>query len=372
MIRKLSAVLAVLVVLSVLSAACANQTKSYKIGLLDPMTGDNAVYGQSDLKGAQLAVDEINKAGGVNGVPLELVVEDNRMAAADSVTGFKKLAEVDKTPFVFGLTGSTVSFSTCPETEKYKIVAATTNATNPNLGAKCPPYFYRLMSSDAAQGPAMVEVLEYFKGTEAPMLHINNDYGIGVRDAVVGEMKAKGLTPTQIVSFAPGATDFRTEILKVKDTNPKVVFVVGYVKEVGLIAKQAKELGLEAQLVASVDAVTNEVPQIAGAAAEGMIAMYPGSRLTPAYQQFADAFRAKYQIAPTIWAEFGYDAVKLAAMAIAKGGYSGEGIQKYFREVAENYVGPSGPKQFAPNDNVVHPYFEWDVVKDGQWTLYQK
>jgi branched-chain amino acid transport system substrate-binding protein len=357
------------------AAPAAAAAQVCKIGLLDAMTGDSAVWGQSDQKGAQMAVDEINKAGGVGGaMKLELVTEDNRMAPADSVTGFKKLAEVDKVPVVVGVSGSTISFSTCPETAKYKIVAMTANATNPNLGPKCPPYFYRMMPSDAAQGPEMVKVLEYFKQTDVPILYINNDYGIGVRDAVVNEMKAKGYKPTLVQPFEWKATDFRTELLKVKELNPKAAVLIGYVEEIGLMLKQAKEMGIQTQWVGEVDAVTKEVPEIAGAGAEGFVALYPGSRLTDEYKKFADAFQAKYNTAPTVWAEFAYDAVKLAAMAMEKAGNvcTGDAIQQNLRQVSDKYVGPSGPKQFLPEDNVVHPFYEWDIVKDGKWVIFEK
>ncbi len=360
-----------LLALSFLFAACsAGAPKTYKIGLLDAMTGDSAVWGQSDQKGAELAVNEINKAGGVNGTPLELVTEDNRMVAADSVTGFKKLAEVDKVPVVIGVSGSTISFSTCPLTANYKIVAITTNATNPNLGSKCPPYFYRMMPDDNAQGPEMVKVLEYFKQTQAPILYINNDYGIGVRDAIVNAMKAKGYQIPLIQPFAWNGTDFRTEILKVKDLNPQATFLIGYVQEIGLVLKQSKELGLNTQWIGEVDAVTHEVPDVAGAAAEGFVALYPGSRTTDAYKQYGTAFQAKFGTAPTVWSEFAYDSVKLAAMAMQKGGYSGDGIQANLRTVAASYTGPSGPKAFQPDNNVVTSFYEWDIVKNGQWVIF--
>jgi branched-chain amino acid transport system substrate-binding protein len=344
-------IIGLLLALSFLFSACtAGGPKTYRIGLLDAMTGSSAVWGQSNQKGAELAIDEINKAGGVNGVPLELVTEDNRMAPADSVTGFKKLAEVDKVPVVIGISGSTVSFSTCPLTATYKIVGITTNATNPNLGSKCPPYFYRVMPDDGAQGPEMVKVLEYFKQTQAPILYINNDYGIGVRDAILAGMKAKGYNSAPLVqAFAQNGTDFRTEILKVKDLNPPATFLIGYTQEIGLILKQSKELGLNTQWIGEVDAVTHEVPDIAGAGAEGFVALYPGSRITGDYVKYSAAFQAKFGTAPTVWSEFAYDSVKLAAMAMQKGGYSGDGIQA---------------------NNVVTSFYEWDIVKSGQWVIF--
>jgi len=382
--ERLLTIVVVTMVLGLLVTACRPtppappKPEVYKIGLIDAMTGDGAVWGHSNLKGATIAVEEINAAGGVNGVPLELVVEDNRMSAADTLTGLKKLAEVDKVACAIGLSSSTICFAACPETEKYKMTVITCNATNPRLGPECPDYFFRVMCSDAFQGPEWVRVLEYLyeKGVtdklEAPVMYINNDYGIGVKDAFVGEMEKCGYTVTLEQPFEWGATDFRTEIMRVAETKPKVTFLVGYVKEIALIVKQAKELGFETQWVADVCAVTKEIPEIAGEAAEGMLGLYPGSRLAPEYKEYKEKFLKRWGEAPTVWSEFAYDSVKLLAMAIEKAGYDGTAIRDALREVAEDYVGPSGPKKFMPGDNVVYAWYEWDIVKEGKWVTYER
>jgi branched-chain amino acid transport system substrate-binding protein len=352
-------------------AAEEEQPEVYKIGYVDGMTGDGAVWGQSGLKGATIAVEEINDAGGIDGVPIELVVEDNRMASADTLTAVKKLAEVDKLPAAFGISSSTICFAACGESEKYKMVLLTTTATNPGLGAECPDWFYRVMPSDAGQGIEMVRVLEHFGVTEAPIMYINNDYGIGVKDAFVAEMERKGYTVTLIQPFEWAATDFRTEILKVSELNPEYTVLVGYVKELGIIPKQATELGFETQFIIDVCGITKEVCEIAGEASEGLMGVYPGSRLTDEYKDYAAKFNERWGEPPTVWSEFSYDAVKLLSMAIEKGGYTSEGIKGALREVAKDYVGPSGPKAFQPDDNVVAPWFEWDIVENGKWVTYE-
>jgi branched-chain amino acid transport system ATP-binding protein len=132
------------------------------------------------------------------------------MASADTLTAIKKLAEVDKLPAAFGISSSTICFAACGESEKYKMVLLTTTATNPGLGAECPDWFYRVMPSDAGQGIEMVRVLEHFGVTEAPIMYINNDYGIAVKDAFVAEMERKGYTVTLEQPFEWGATELRS------------------------------------------------------------------------------------------------------------------------------------------------------------------
>ncbi len=350
----------------------------YKIGFIEDFTGPGAFWGYSHLKGATIALEEINAAGGINGVPIELVVEDNRYQAADTITAFKKLAEVDKVPCIAGFPGSTLCFAVCPETAKYKVVGLTCTASNPNLGAQCPDYFFRLGPSDKATAPVWVDMLEHLheKGVtdklEASVMYINNDYGIGLKDAFVEDMEKRGYKVIHVQPFTEAAQDFRTGIMKVAETEPKVTFLGGYLKEQGLILKQATELGFETQWVTDACAVAKEVCDIAGEAAEGVIAPYPGSKASPEWKEYTARFGKRYGEAPTAWSEFSYDAIKVLAMAIEKGGYDGTGIRDALRDVANDYVGPSGAKEFMPGDNVVRGTFDWMTVKEGEWVIYER
>ena len=117
--------------------------------------------------------------------------------------------------------------------------------------------------------------------------------------------------------------------------------------------------------------VANEVPELAGAAAEGIMGLRAGSTQTPEYKTFHDAFVKKYNEEPTIWSDFAYDTMMLVAKAIEKGGYTSDGIQKALFEVAQTYVGPSGAKKFD-EDGIAQGVYEWMQVKDGKWDVYQK
>jgi branched-chain amino acid transport system substrate-binding protein len=96
-----------------------------------------------------------------------------------------------------------------------------------------------------------------------------------------------------------------------------------------------------------------------------------GSTATPEYKAFEEAFQKKFNEAPTIWSDFAYDTMMLVAKAIEKGGYTSDGIQKALFEVAESYVGPSGAKKFDEH-GISQGVYEWMIVKDGQWTLFEK
>ena len=345
--------------------------KVYKVGFISHLTGDAAVYGQSMKNGTEIALDAINSAGGIKGVPVEVVYEDDRLSAADAQTAFLKLVETDKVPVILGSASSTITLSICPKAQEKKVVEISQVSTAPSL-KNCGKYFFSVMASDTAQGPEWVEVAKHLGVKEAAVMYINNDYGIGVKDTFVKAFQAAGGKLLIVQPFELGAKDFRAEILKVRQKNPKVVFMVDHVAESSIVLKQAMELGLKTQWVVDVSVVSPEVPQLAGAdACEGMIGLRAGSSQTPEYKAFKDAFQNKFGKEPTIWADFAYDAMMLVAKAIEKNGYTSDGIQKGLFEVAKNYVGASGAKKFD-QFGISQGSYEWMVVKNGEWVLYEK
>jgi branched-chain amino acid transport system substrate-binding protein len=342
----------------------------YKVGLINHLTGDAAAYGQSMKKGAELALDVINGAGGIGGTKVEVIYEDDRLNAADAQTAFLKLVQSDKVPVVMGSGASSISLSLCPKAQETKIVQISSISTAPSL-KDCGKYFFSAMASDTAQGPEWVKVAEYLGAKEAAVMYINNDYGIGVKDTFVPAFEAAGGKVLIAQPFELGGKDFRTEVLKVKATNPKVVFIVDHVAEGSIVIKQAKELGLETQWVTDVSMVAKEVVDLAGAASEGVMGLRAGSTATPEYKAFQEAFVKKFNEEPTIWSDFAYDTMMLVAKAIEKGGYTSDGIQKALFDVAATYVGPSGAKKFNES-GISQGVYEWMIVKDGQWTIYEK
>jgi branched-chain amino acid transport system substrate-binding protein len=124
--------------------------------------------------------------------------------------------------------------------------------------------------------------------------------------------------------------------------------------------------------VTDVSIVSAEVPQLAGKeAVEGVMGLRAGSSQTPEYKAFQEAFTKKFGQEPTIWADFAYDAMMIVGKAIEKGGYTSDGIQQAMFQVAETYVGPSGAKKFDQY-GISQGSYEWVVVKDGEWVLYEK
>lgn len=350
--------------------AAAAKPSIYKIGFINHLTGDAAAYGQSMKKGAELALDVINGAGGIGGTKVEVVYEDDRLSAADAQTAFLKLVQSDKVPVIMGSGSSTLSLALCPKAQESKVVQISSISTAPTL-KDCGKYFFSAMASDNAQGPEWVNVAKKLGVNDVAVMYINNDYGIGVKDTFVKAFEGAGGKILIAQPFELGGKDFRTEILKVKATNPKATFIVDHVAEGSIVIKQAKELGLDTQWVTDVSMVSKEVPELAGAAAEGALGLRAGSTQTPEYTAFRDAFMKKFNEEPTIWSDFAYDTMMLVAKAIEKGGYTSDGIQKALFDVGANYVGPSGAKKFDQY-GIAQGVYELMAVKDGKWVLSEQ
>ena len=164
--------------------------------------------------------------------------------------------------------------------------------------------------------------------SKVALMYINNDYGIGVRDAFTKPFTAAGGTILISEPFAEGGTDFRTELLKVKATNPPVVFIVDHVVEGSIVLKQARQLGLDVPFIGDVAMQTDDfITQAGTSAAEGFTALREGSPNTPQYQKFASEFQTMFNEPPTIWSDFAYDSMMLVAKAIGTNGYTASGIQ---------------------------------------------
>lgn len=348
----------------------AEKPETYKVGFINHLTGDAAAYGQSMKKSTELALDRINGEGGINGVPVEVIYEDDRLDSATAQTALLKLIQSDQVPVILGSGSSTVSLSICPKANEEEVVLISSISTAPSL-KDCGPYFFSAMASDVAQGPEWVKVAEYLGVKEAAVMYLNNDYGIGVKDTFVEAFEESGGKVLIAQPFEVGGKDFRTEILKVKQTNPEVVFIVDHVAEGSVVLKQAAELDMDVQWVVDVSMLSKEVPELAGEAAEGIMGLRAGSTQTEEFKVFEEAFMEKYDEKPTIWADFGYDTMMLVAEAIEKGGYNADGIQEALFEVAEDYIGPSGPKAFDEY-GIAKGYYEWVTVEDGEWVVYEK
>ncbi len=352
-------------------AAAAGKPTEYKIGFSGPLTGDGAYYGEASKEGIGLALDEINKAGGVGGVPLSVVYEDDRNNTADAQTVLLKLAETDKVPIVIGINTSSVTMATCKKAEELKVVQYSIGS-NPKIGSSCSDFTFQLQGNDLEQGLEFVKIAQFYKFTKVAIVYMNNDYGIGNKNAFVNSAKEAGITVLGEVALQPEGKDFRTEVLQIKSLNPEMIAFVAYGAEGSAFLRQAKEQGLTGKFVGDANWGDESMFKLAGDALVGMVGLQAGAHTSPEYQKFAEAFKAKYNKPTSIWAEYFYDEIYIAAKAIEMGGYTGEGIRDATKKVTENFVGASGPKKLD-SENYVKWSFDWvEWQPDGKLAPVKK
>jgi branched-chain amino acid transport system substrate-binding protein len=359
--------IALILVASTVLSGCGKATSSatYKIGFLSELTGADSVYGQSMRKGAELAVDEINAAGGVNGKQIEVIYEDDQSTPAEALMGFSKLVDTDKVPFIIGPCVSTNLLAYAPVAQQKSIPVISEAATAPAL-RKYAGTVFGMMPTDEAQGAAVASAATKLGAKKVVLLYINNDYGKGVMAPFVQAFTGNGGTITFQEALEPNKTDYRTELLKVKDQNPQYVVMFNYPVDGANILKEAKELGINAQWIGDSGLQDQDVINLAGEGAEGLIAIQQGQvEGQPAYDTYSKAFSAKYGTPPTLWSHYAYESVKIVADAIKANGYNSDSLKQYFLSIKDRPT-PWG-NLTVDKDGFALGVYSYYTVKNGQW-----
>ena len=366
----------IVIVLAAFAGACLDkqptESEEIKIGAILPLTGEAAKYGEDAKLGIDLAVEEINAAGGIKGKKIQVVYEDSQAAPSQGVAAIQKLVTVDKVPVIIGAMASSVTLAIAPIAEENKVVLLSPASTAPQI-TEAGDYIFRNEVSDAYGGKAQAELTWDELGIRnVAILYINNDYGVGTIDTFKKNFESYGGNITAIEVFEQGATDFRTQLTKIKDSNPDAIFLVGY-KEVILILKQAKELGIETQILSSTMFEDPEILEKVGDLAEGVIYVYYGGFDPESDEEQVETFISdlaeKYGREPGHYTAESYDAMKLISVAIEKGGYNSEEIKNALYDI-KDYQGLAGSISFDENGDVIK-LVTLKTVKDGKFVKYE-
>ncbi len=364
--KKIIVFVAIVVSAVLFLAQAGMSSGTIKIGAVQPLSGNLAVYGQGFKMAIDLAVDEINANGGIKGKKLEVIYEDGKGTAKDSVAAVRKLIDVDKVPVILGPAASTNFLAVAPICERAHVVLIGAESASPAI-TKAGDYIFRVFPSDKLQGKGVADLVIKLGYKKVPVLYINNDWGKGLKDEFVKNFTKKGGKILSEIPYDQGKTDYRAQLLKIKQLHPKAAVALVYVKDGAVIFKQAYELGIQTQWITGSAAKSGKLIKLAGKAVEGLIGTYPNfSTTSPQYKHFVALWKKKYGDKKIgIFAEYNYDMVHLVAKAIAKGGTTPDGIRKALYEVSKGYKGVTGDKTFDANGDVGSAYGVW-MVKDGK------
>lgn len=341
-----------------------------RVGEFASLTGKEAAFGQSSHKGTMLAVEELNKAGGVLGKKLELIYEDNRSTAGESATVVQKLISRDRVMAILGEVASGRSLEAAPICQKNHIPQISPSSTNPKV-TEMGDYIFRVCFTDPFQGRLLGEFArKTLKAQQVAILtDVSAPYSVGLTKYFKEPYLAGGGTVVMEKSFSSGDKDFKPQLTAIKAANPQAIFVPCYYTEAGLIAVQARQLGITVPLFGGDGWEAPELIQIGGSSLEGTYysTHYSADDVNPLVQQFVAKFKARWNgETPDAMAALGFDSAFVLVDAIKRAG-STEGIKvRDALAATKEFVGVTGPTVMDAQRNASKPAVIM-TVKDGKF-----
>ncbi|MDE2818060.1 MAG: ABC transporter substrate-binding protein [Chloroflexota bacterium] len=287
----------------------------FRIGVMESLTGPGETYGSVAVQAKQMAVDEINAAGGINGRMLELVVEDSKCSAQDAITAYNKLTDVDGVKIILGTSCSGAMLGAAPLAEADGVIMFSGLATNPDI-ANAGDYIFRTSISDALLGVDVGNTMWADGVRNLATISETTDYAEGVRRTSVAQFEKRGGTVVAEERYGSDTTDFRTQLTKLLGENPDALLVAAQSEFTGgTIIKQVRELGYEGPIYADIVPVGFTALEIAGEAATGTKAILADiSPTNTKGQEVLANFRARYDYLTLSWyLGSAYDTVYIAA-----------------------------------------------------------
>jgi branched-chain amino acid transport system substrate-binding protein len=347
-------------------ALAANQ-ETITIGAIGPLTGSAASIGRNSEAAIELAVEEINAKGGINGKKLKIMVEDGQCDAMASSTAAKKLVEVDNVPAIVGGMCSAETMAAAPIAEAGSTVLLSNCSSNPAI-TEAGDYIFRIYPSDNFQGKISAEfAFNELGAKKAAILSCQSDWCTGLKEVFSRRFPELGGTIAAEEEFAQGTNDMRTQLLKIKKANPDVIYFLAYEEEAISGIKQAKELGIETQLLGGDSFAGQVIWDAVGNAGEGIMYTAPTVALT---KEFKDAMLQKTGSEEiTTCAPQAYDAVYLIADALRTCGENSKCIKEELYKV-QGYSGVSGKIGFDKKGDLATAEYAIMKVENGKAVEY--
>ncbi|MET0527297.1 MAG: branched-chain amino acid ABC transporter substrate-binding protein [Microvirga sp.] len=286
-----------------------------KIGIGAPITGPNATYGAQFKNGVELAVEEINAAGGLNGQKLEIVVGDDVSDPKQGVSVANKFA-AEGVKFVVGHFNSGVSIPASQVYEEAGLLQISPTSTNPTYTERGLWNTFRTCGRDDQQAAvAGAYLVDKYKGKKIAIIHDKTPYGKGLADETKKFINAKGLTEALYEGINAGEKDYSALVSKLKQIGADLVYWGGLHTEAGLIIRQMRDQGLNAQFMGPDGIVSAEFASIAGPGAEGTLMTFNADpRKNPNAKEVVAKFRAR-KIEPEAYTLYSYAAVQVLKQA---------------------------------------------------------
>lgn len=351
--RGLGGVLAVAIITAAVLSACGGGGRGsgssgsvFGIGFTGTLSGANASYALEMRQGVDLAVDELNRAGGIGGKNVVVTSADDQGSPNNGPVIARQFCGNDDINAVLGYSNSSVALAATPILAQCRLPVVASAVTSPDLSGKS-PYFFRTVLTDAAQGAQMGAFVAHTLGIQrVATIYQNDDYGQGGNRAFVDAVKRAGGTVVSEDGYDPTTTEFSTTLSKVKSSNAQALYIDAFYPFAARVATQARALGLPQQLLGTDGSLSPDLPVLGRDAVEGM-QIYgvfdPSVVKEDKAARFISAFKAKYHQDPSSWAALAYDAVYAVSNAAAHGA-SRDALARSLRDV--RFAGVTGDVAF--------------------------
>lgn len=359
----------VMAALLALTSCGAKETNEIKIGGIFPLSGAVAVYGVECKNGIDLAIEEINAAGGINGKNVVLISEDDEGNPDKTVNAYQKLTSKDGAKIIIGSLTSGCTQAITNRAQAQKVVQIAPAATAPAI-TDAGDYIFRACFIDPFQGRVggkfSAETLN--AKTAAILYDTGNDYSVGLTENFEAAFTQAGGKIVAKEAYTTNDKDFNAQLTKIKSANPDVVYLPDYYNVVALIAKQLRAQGIEAPIVGA-DGWDGILGNSSAEVLNGFYSNHYATDSTdPAVQAFVKKFNDKYSKDPNSFAALGYDSVYILKDAIIKAGSDdATAVKEALKATNGDYV--TGHLTFDEKRNPIKSAVMLEIVKDDDGTL---
>ncbi|MGI8905439.1 MAG: ABC transporter substrate-binding protein [Candidatus Sumerlaeaceae bacterium] len=344
------------------SGTAGGSDQTFTLAVAVPLTGNNSEIGTQIKMGVEVFAEELNAAGGINGRQLKLNEQDDAGKADQAQTVASSIASDDSILAVIGHFNSSCSLNGKPIYSQAKMVMFSPGSTNVEV-TKNSEYVYRNIFTDDFQGQSLALYAGNVLGLKnVAILFDNDDYGAGLKDSFRKKALELGLKIVAEQAYNREQPDFRSQLTTIQGAQPEpeAILVAGLYNEAANIARQARDLGIRAQLLSGDGVFSQQYITLGGAAADGAYVTCPflfdlgGEKAA----KFATAFRNKFDKDPDAWAVLGYDAVTIVCEGIKKNGFTRDAVLQYLKSLdspEHSYDGLTGKTFFDAEGDCKKP-----------------
>jgi branched-chain amino acid transport system substrate-binding protein len=328
------------------------------VGYYGDLTGRTSNFGQSTKRGVEMAADEINKAGGINGRQIQIIPEDDEGRPEKAATVVTKLIDQDRVIALLGEVASGNTLAAAPKAQAARVPMISPSSTNPAV-TQVGDYISRVCFIDPFQGEVMAKfAANTLKAKSAAiMLDFNSPYSRGLTDFFEASFTKLGGQVLDKQSYTQGDRDYKGQLTAIRSKNPDVIYVPGYYGEVGVIAKQAEQLGIKAPMLGGDGWDATQLWDLGGTSLNGDFISnhYSVDDPSPAIQKFVADYKARNGTVPDALAALGYDAMKVLADAITRAGTTEGPKLRDAINGTKNFPGVTGTITIDADRNAVKP-----------------